>query len=51
MDAAEIDRMAAIEQQHWWFAERRSPASKFTGLDPGLRRDDGSGEEAGVHAC
>ena len=24
MDAAEIDRMAAIEEKHWWFAERRS---------------------------
>lgn len=24
MDAAEIDRMAAIEDKHWWFAERRS---------------------------
>ncbi len=24
MDAAEIDRMAAVEDKHWWFAGRRS---------------------------
>jgi SAM-dependent methyltransferase len=43
MDAAEVRKLAELEDRHWWYRERRTLlAGMIRGLDPGLALDVGA---------